>query len=493
MTSSLRPSTLKPSRLWLYPGLLFFALMIHGSLLGLTDDEAYYWVLAQRPALGYAFHPPTVAWMIAAAQAWLGGIFGTHSSGVVRLPAALCSAGILYLGLRWMVQAGVSANRLGRATLGLVSLAGVFAASWMMVPDLPMFLGWMMIFAATWELCFESRKWSCVLLTLGCALAVLSKYSGILGVASSFFSIMIWAPSVEKRRPAAAMFLGLVIALIPIIVWNSQHEWASILYQIRDRHEGAEFSLKRYGKFWASELLFAGPPLIFFALSFWKRVRVAENQVSRFVAVFALPAFLIFCVQPLWSDFKPHWALIVWLPFALELGWAFSQDLYTSLAKAQVGFGFTVMGISILFCHFPLQSWLIEKWSGQVPESRWDVTNDMYGWQEFARLLPAGLPVIGSRYQTAAQIAFALGDFERVALVPRDLKQRDEWASPDVVDSQGPDWPRLLKPVLFITDNRYDAGPEFKHAKCEKVGHSTVKRGQYIAKSFRLWKCDPIL
>ena len=36
--------------------------------LGLSDDEAYHWVLAHRPAFGYAFHPPGMAWMVFAAR-----------------------------------------------------------------------------------------------------------------------------------------------------------------------------------------------------------------------------------------------------------------------------------------------------------------------------------------------------------------------------------------------------------------------------------------
>src|SRR6202795_2789879 len=85
----------------LFPILLFVAHVAIGAGLGLTDDEAYYWVLAQSPALGYAFHPPATAWSIAAAQALFGWAFGTHIAALVRLPAALYAALILGLGLTW--------------------------------------------------------------------------------------------------------------------------------------------------------------------------------------------------------------------------------------------------------------------------------------------------------------------------------------------------------------------------------------------------------
>src|SRR3954466_13193359 len=114
MVTTLKKFLEKTSITWTAPVLLVLVLWIHGATLGLTDDEAYYWVLAQRPALGYAFHPPAVAWSIALVQKSLGGLFSGQFPGLVRLPAALFSAGIVWLGLRWMVAAGADRQRLWR-------------------------------------------------------------------------------------------------------------------------------------------------------------------------------------------------------------------------------------------------------------------------------------------------------------------------------------------------------------------------------------------
>src|SRR3954447_19174445 len=87
---------------WLIPVALFLVILVHGSTLGLSDDEAYYWVLAQRPALGYAFHPPGMAWMIVAARALLEWLLRPVSVVVVRIPAAFTMAVLLGLALRWI-------------------------------------------------------------------------------------------------------------------------------------------------------------------------------------------------------------------------------------------------------------------------------------------------------------------------------------------------------------------------------------------------------
>src|SRR6476661_3903173 len=111
-------------RPWLLPRAVFALILLHGSLLGLTDDEAYYWVLAQRPALGYAYHPPAVAWLIAFFQFCFSGVLGKHSVALVRLPAALGSALILFLALQWLRDLGLKANQIGKAALLLLSFFG---------------------------------------------------------------------------------------------------------------------------------------------------------------------------------------------------------------------------------------------------------------------------------------------------------------------------------------------------------------------------------
>ena len=44
---------------------------------------------------------------------------------------------------------------------------------------------------------------------------------------------------------------------------------------------------------------------------------------------------------------------------------------------------------------------------------------------------------------------------------------------------------------LFVTDNRYDAAPEFPNARCAKVRDSVTKRGELPAKEIWIWKCTP--
>ena len=469
---------------------VFLTLWLQGSLLGMSDDEAYYWVLAQHPALGYAFHPPAVAWSLAFFQSLFGWILGTHSSAMARLPAAAYSAGIVALGLVWISdQRRDFMPDLRRGAWTLLSFAGLFGASWMMVPDLPLLFSWTLLFILIWKLCAGlDRRWIYPCLSFATAWSLLSKYSAILAVFSAVISLAFWADRRVFRKSLAAVTVGVVIALVPIVLWNASHSWASILYQVRDRHEGMHLSWLRYLKFWLIELVLVGPPLLFYALRH-RRSDKSGLSVARFCLVWALPGAAIFLLQPLWADFKPHWAFVVWLPFALQLSLSYSQGRDQKWAKAQIGYGWTLIILAWGFCYFPLLGVF-------VTDPKLDVTSDLYGWSELRSAIskiPGGqdLPVVGSRYQTASQAAFALGDVGRVTLIPRDLKQMEEWPDLHVSESQGPSWPKLWKPVLYVSDNRYTQAPEFSGADCAVVERIEKRRWGRIAKVIEVWRCDP--
>ncbi|MCM2321744.1 MAG: hypothetical protein NDJ90_00610 [Oligoflexia bacterium] len=509
MTSFLRPIMSKLSRswsinpIWAMPAVFLAVLLLHGGLIGLTDDEAYYWVLAQNPSLGYAYHPPGVAWLIAASEALLGWAFGAHSEALVRLPGLLCMALTLGLGMKWMELAGAPRERLGRGAWVCLSFAGVFALSWMMVPDLPLFLGWTALFVSVWYFSFvRAAGWLGPLMALAMALTVLSKYSGVLAWASAVACLFAWAPKARRWRAIGWVSAGLLVGVLPTLIWNARHEWSSILWQLRDRHGHAELSWGRYARFWSVELFATGPAAVVFAGALLYRAfrKGAEGRVYRFVALWMLPAAAVFCVQPLWAEFKPHWAFIVWWPAVLVLGWEWASGARgaSRWALGQAIYGTVLGAVVLVSCHLPLGSWALERFVGREFDPRMDVTNDLYGWDELEGFIAErfgaatlAMPVVGARYQTASQAAFALRSHRRATLLPLDLKARDEWPDLGVSAGLGPDWPKLTRPVLFVTDNRYDGAPGFPEAACQKLGRLEKRRLRYPAKWIEVWKCEP--
>jgi 4-amino-4-deoxy-L-arabinose transferase-like glycosyltransferase len=471
-------------------------LLLSSAFVGLTDDEAYYWVLAQKPALGYAYHPPMVAWVIAFSQILFGWIFGNASTWVVRIPSCLTIGLVFFMALKWI---NPSRGNYLKPALILASFSGLIGLGWMMVPDEPLFLGWMICFYTCYKIALDDASESTYrFLGVGIFIAMLSKFSGVFVFFSAVVSVALCGGRARLSKTIIYSTIGMVLALVPICIWNSQHEWSAILYQIRERHQDSDISFKRYLRFWLIELFAAGPVLVFYTISgFFRGLRFKSSVVERFVAIWIFPAAVVYCIQPLFSDFKPHWAFIVWWPGALLLAWKVSKSR-VRFARTQMIYGLTIVAIVLIGLNVPIGGALISRFghfnSDQDPRL-FDVTNDLYGWRKLSSevsLLPKAdrnLVVVGSRYQTASQAAFALGGLERATLLPRDLRSRDEWTNLDVSQTLGPEWPTLLKPILFVTDNRFDAAPEFPQAKCEKIREVTEERWGMSAKSIWIWKC----
>jgi 4-amino-4-deoxy-L-arabinose transferase-like glycosyltransferase len=452
-------------------------------------------VLAQKPALGYAYHPPMVAWVIALSQFLFGWIFGNASTWVVRIPSCLNIGLVFFIALKWI---NPSRDNYVKPALILASFAGLIGLGWMMVPDEPLFLGWMICFYACYRITLdrvpERIYW---FLGFGVFLAMLSKFSGVFIFFSVLTSVALSGGRSRLVKTAIYASVAMILALIPICIWNSQHEWSAILYQVKERHQDSDISFKRYLRFWLIELFAAGPVILFFTLAtLFRGLRFKASSVERYMALWIFPAAAVYCVQPLFSDFKPHWAFIVWWPGALFLAWKVARGK-VRFATVQITYGLSLVAIVLISLNLPLMGSLITHFghfNGDQDVRLLDVTNDLYGWRKLKSEISKedqDLVVVGSRYQTASQAAFALGGLDHATLLPRDLRSRDEWTSLGVSESLGPDWPKLSRPVLFVTDNRFDARPEFPQSRCEKIHEVNEERWGMSAKSIWIWRCAP--
>ncbi|HTL11097.1 MAG TPA: glycosyltransferase family 39 protein [Bdellovibrionota bacterium] len=482
---------------------IFVLYLFHGGTVGLSDDEAYYWVLSRHPALGYAYHPPAVAWLIGLSQKILGPVFGQAHPVVVRFPAAACAAAVLWIAAEWLRSAGARREYAWAAGALVFALPGFGAMAWMTVPDLPLLLGWMLAFWGTWRVVSEDRPgaWA---VGLGVCLAGLSKYSGVLVALSSAYCLWAWEPwskaGENRRRALGALILGGVLALAPVLEWNARHHWVSILYQIHDRHAGASWSFVRWGRFVLSQLIVAGPAvLVYFWILGRRVVTRKERGVSRYAVIWAAPPAAVYLLQPFWADFKAHWPLVVWIPVVLDLAHRAALDLVTvgerRLVRLHLAWGLTVTMLVILACRFPV----LAPW---IRDPHQDPTNDLYGWSESLKGLSlADVPIVGGRYQTAAQVAAAVaqlgGNPDRVTLIPKTYRDWDEWPHIEGVDAPQPasviwEWPTLTTPVFFVSDNQHPGGPGFLGADCHILQKNDVRRWSYAAKEIVVWSCQPI-
>lgn len=213
--------------LWLVVGLGIFRLIyLAFDPFDLVHDEAYYWDWSRQLDYGYFSKPPMIAWLIGLSTRLLGN----HEFGV-RLPAVLLGTGSLWfvflLGRRmYDARTGFWAALLAAMTPGNVAM------SLLMTIDSPFLFFWSAALYAFWRLLERGEdrgKWL-VLTILVIGLGLLTKQTMLaMLVFGGLFVLLSKEDRFEALRPGLYLCaFGALLFLLPVLVWNYQHDWVTL-------------------------------------------------------------------------------------------------------------------------------------------------------------------------------------------------------------------------------------------------------------------------
>ena len=280
--------------LWL--GVWWCANLIEAGCTELANDEAYYHMFAQRLAWGYFDHPPVTSLLVWLGERLFGGELGVRFFFTVLQP--------LYLWALWRLVRPADAVRrdatlfvmLSASTL-LLQLYGFIA-----VPDGPL-LASSAVFLWTFRNFSEGRRLAWLWMGAAIALMAYSKYHGAL--------VLLFALAANPRlfaRPALyASGAVAAVLLVPHLVWQYHHDWASFIY-----HLSARNSVFRPGyvvEFLANMLVVFNPFLVPIYVQAWRKTR-PQSAVGR--ALKLLPAAFIgfFLLSSLRGYVQPQWVIV---------------------------------------------------------------------------------------------------------------------------------------------------------------------------------------
>ena len=280
--------------LWL--GVWWCANLIEAGCTELANDEAYYHMFAQWLAWGYFDHPPVTALLVWLGERLFGGELGVRFFFTVLHP--------LYLWALWRLVRPADAVRrdatlfvmLSASTL-LLQLYGFIA-----VPDGPL-LASSAVFLWTFRNFSEGRRLAWLWMGAAIALMAYSKYHGAL--------VLLFALAANPRlfaRPALyASGAVAAVLLVPHLVWQYHHDWASFVY-----HLSARNSVFRPGyvvEFLANMLVVFNPFLVPIYVQAWRKTR-PQSAVGR--ALKLLPAAFIgfFLLSSLRGYVQPQWVIV---------------------------------------------------------------------------------------------------------------------------------------------------------------------------------------
>ncbi len=259
----------------------------------LVPQEAYYAFYAQHPALSYFDHPPLLAWTLALVF-WLAGHTALAVRAVPFLLTLLTQLAFLPLARRF-VPGGEGRAALLFATTGAVTLLSLVA-----LPDAPLVLSWTLSLWAFSAALFEGRRWAWPLAGVFMGLAFDAKYTGAalwLGLAIFLLASPVHRRLLRTAGPWVTLGLAQLVAL-PVYLWNSEHGWASFLFQTAGRAQTASgLGLRNVLGLLGTQAVLLLPPLFLALLAVAGRgtralSRSALAPEDLFLAVFCLPVLL---------------------------------------------------------------------------------------------------------------------------------------------------------------------------------------------------------
>ena len=289
--------------LWL--GIWWVCNVAQAGLAQLANDEAYYHLFAERLAWGYFDHPPVTALLVWLGERLFGGELGVRFFFTVLQP--------LYLWILWRLIRPADASRrdaglfvvLASTTL-MLQIYGFIA-----VPDGPLLMT-SALFLLTFERFSERRPRAWLWMGVAMALMAYSKYHGALVV---LFSL---AANPRLLRRPTLYLSGAVAALllVPHLIWQYNHDWASFVYHLSSRN--SVFRFDYVVEFLANMLVVFNPFFVPLCVQAWRKVR-PQTAVGRALKLLPVAFILFFLLSAFRGYVQPQWVIVACFGFVAML------------------------------------------------------------------------------------------------------------------------------------------------------------------------------
>mgnify|MGYP000773427424 CR=1 FL=1 len=279
---------------WL--GVWWVCNLFQAGLTELANDEAYYHMFAERIAWGYFDHPPVTALLVWAGERLFGGELGVRFFFTVLQP--------LYLWILWRLIRPADAGRRDAALFVVVSAATLMLQlyGFIAVPDGPLMFT-TALFLLTFKWFSENRRRAWLWMGIAMALMAYSKYHGAL--------VLLFALAANPRlfaRPALyASGAVAAVLLVPHLVWQYEHDWASLAYHLAGRN--SVFRPGYVAEYLLNLLVVFNPFFVPLYVRSWIAVK-PQNAVERALKFIPAAFIVFFLLSTLRGYVQPQWVIV---------------------------------------------------------------------------------------------------------------------------------------------------------------------------------------
>jgi len=453
--------------------------LLYAGFVGLTPQEAYYWSWSRKLALSYYDHPPLAAWTIRLTTALLG-----ETERGIRAAAGL--HGALFAAFLFLAGRRLFGERAALLALGFALLAPITGLGQVIVtPDVPLLSGWVAaLYFAVRALDEEDGRW---LLAAGVAVgfAALGKYTAFILLPQIFLALLL-DPRGRRMLASPWPWLGVALAVAvfsPVLIWNSERGWVSLLFQSSGRTSTFGFKPVLVGRFVALQAGMVSPLLWIACLaSAGVAARRWREPSWRLAAIFSVPLIAIMIAVAPFHWVKGNWGAPAY-PAAILAGAALALERWDRFRTWTWATG-AVAGLASLYMH------LVPLVPGLPFPARDETTS---GWSELAARVEAerarmgGDPlVVGCTYKPAAELSFHLAGkpaTQSGGVFGANGLQYDEWLEPARIRG---------RELLLVVDPREKDACKSRTSLCSPLTElepEPVHRGREVATTFKIYRC----
>lgn len=372
---------------------LFF--LVQTNQIGLSPDEAQYFTWSQALDVGYYSKPPGIAWEI-----FLGThLFGNTEWGVRFFSAVigfLLPVVVYFLGIKCKLSKEAC---LFAALMMAFSPVG-FAASFFATTD-----GSMVLFFALATLIMVSNLDEPNYLLLGMTIAF--------GALFKWPIYLFWIYPLFFGRFNKKLFIGILISLIgllPSLMWNMKHDFATFKHVFATVHVPQEAGLKsgNFFEFLGAQAGLFSPILFFlfiYALIFCtKNWHTLERQI-KFCFWQTLSILVPFLILSFFKKMQGNWAVFAYPSAFILIAFAFVDRLYNK-KLVQAG-----IALSLLLLAIVISVPFLEKRGMAVPY-RLNAFRHQVGWDALGSALnevgydPSKDFLFADKYQMSSILSF---------------------------------------------------------------------------------------
>ena len=460
---------------WIFGATTLWALVC-ASVLGLTDQEAYYWTWSRVLDWCYFEHPGLQAWSTALISQFFG-----NTAFAIRLPAFLIGrVAATWFFWKWCQLRFVD-KRAELAMWVFFATFFVIVSSVIALPDAYMFP----FICMTLYFSEKQNSWAAGL-SLG--LTGLAKWTGALIAPGALVAFLY-----DSRKPLKKRLLnGAVLTLVslalqaPTFYWNAKNQWGSFKFHLVDRQPNFSWglmpTLKNAMSFAFSQWILGGVG-IWILLFYWirKRKHSSPDQAPNKMPLWPwiLPAFLLIGFSGLRGELRFYWTAPAFLPLIVAVMQRLSFDAaeahrFEKTLTTSIYVSLALFSALVFFPIGELFRPLIESYRDY--DIRFSPRGDVEGWREvFSDIRAEGLfkdpskvALMASDFRLSSQVAWASGiqDMGQIYVASGLQNQFAYWES---MRKSHP-----TPEALFFRDNRY----------MSRAGFSEHCRGSFDWKTF---------